>query len=611
MRVSLKAKLTALISFLVLVVILATSSLYLSSLTRQALSGVESKAEYVASEIYHQARAALARSRLPPGTDPSDLTALRDVVQATLAADAGLASLLESAVGYSPTVYYVTITDAERRVLVHSNPAEIGRTIPSAPVYRTLLEESLPGQLRAIYGPPRLYEIRLALDLGGKPLGDVRVGVSTLFLRGQITPDLRRALALTALAILFATASAAVLSYRLLRPLATISQSVERMARGEYPMTLPVRRSDEWGILSSKLNLLGEQMRGEKAAFVALKENLDQLLANLADGLLLFDRHDRLVLATPAVEHFLRRLPDSSRHPSVTEVFSAHTQLDRLILDAFRARKPLAEEAVGPAGETETPRATVSLEFVESEGDPVGSLVTLRDPSTRARLEDHLDIAAKLAALGRLTSGVAHEVKNPLNAMVLQLEILRAKLPDEGELVKPQLDILGTEIRRLDRVVKTFLDFTRPLELRRAETDLESLVQEVFTLAEPYARENNVRLTFAGNGALPTVLLDPDLMKQALLNLVMNGCQAMPRGGELRIAPRVLPDSIEMEISDQGVGIPPECQDKVFSLYFTTKPGGTGVGLAMTYRILQLHNGAIEFTSEVNQGTTFRIRLPR
>ncbi len=194
--------------------------------------------------------------------------------------------------------------------------------------------------------------------------------------------------------------------------------------------------------------------------------------------------------------------------------------------------------------------------------------------------------------------------------MVLQLEILKSKLADQTEQVEPQLNVLTSEIRRLDRVVKTFLDFTRPVEIHPTETDIETLVREVFTLAEPQARENRVRLVFEQNGALPAVQVDRDLMKQALLNLVLNGCQAMPSGGELKIVPRAKPHRLELDIADQGVGIPPEARQKIFSLFFTTKPQGNGIGLAMTFRILQLHNASIDFSSEVNRGTTFRVSLP-
>jgi signal transduction histidine kinase len=250
------------------------------------------------------------------------------------------------------------------------------------------------------------------------------------------------------------------------------------------------------------------------------------------------------------------------------------------------------------------------VQFVREQGESVGCLVTLRDASTRAEIEDQIDITTKLAALGRLTSGVAHEVKNPLNAMVLQLEILKSKLTDQGERVGPHLEILSKEIRRLDRVVKTFLDFTRPVEICPVPTDVEGLVREVFLLAEPQARQNNVRLVFEHNGALPTINVDRDLMKQALLNLVLNGCQAMASGGELKVKPRTDGHYVNLEVSDQGPGIPPEARQKIFSLFYTTKPGGSGIGLAMAFRILQLHNGFMDFSSEVHHGTTFRVSIP-
>ncbi len=401
------------------------------------------------------------------------------------------------------------------------------------------------------------------------------------------------------------------MSYGVLRPLQTISHSVERMARGEDPGPLNVKRKDEWGILSSKLNLLGEQIRGEKTAFTRLKENLDQLFANLADGLLLFDKQDHLVLATPAVERFLGSPPETLLHQTAQEIFSTDRPMDRVLREAFKKRESVIWESEEEAEETDGgPRIAASVQFAQTGGEPVGALVTVRDAGTRAQLEDQIAVATKLAALGRIISGVAHEVKNPLNAMVLQLEILKAKLAEHGTAVKPQLDTLSSEIRRLDRVVKTFLDFTRPVELRLSDTDLEQVVQEVFTLAEPQAQQNHVLLIIEKDGPVPRIKVDRDLFKQALLNLVLNGCQAMPSGGKLKVRPRKAERRVELEIADQGVGIPPEVQPRIFSLFFTTKPGGSGVGLAMAYRIIQLHNGSIDFSSEPGRGTTFRIALP-
>jgi len=146
--------------------------------------------------------------------------------------------------------------------------------------------------------------------------------------------------------------------------------------------------------------------------------------------------------------------------------------------------------------------------------------------------------------------------------------------------------------------------------LRPIPTNIEDLVREVFLLAEPHARKNNVRLVFECEGVLPTINVDRDLMKQALLNLVLNGCQAMPAGGQLKVKPQTDGAYVSLEVSDQGVGIPPEARQKIFSLFYTTKPGGSGIGLAMAFRVLQLHNGFIDFSSEVQRGTTFRVSIP-
>ena len=353
--------------------------------------------------------------------DPNDPEAVRIFVQASLASDRGLLTAMESAVFYSPTIYYVAITDIERRVSVHTDPEQVRLPYQPTPAFRDLVHAPLTGQLRIIYGPPRIYEIPLPLAIGDRPLGDIRVGVSTVFLRGQVKPELTRALALSAIAVVLATMTAAFLSYRLLNPLETISRSVERMTRGDSSPGLPLNRTDEWGILSSKLSLLGEQMRGEKAAFVALKENLDQLFGKLTDGLLLFDQQDRLVLATPVAARFLGRTPDAQAHPKASDFFSGDNPLEKQISEAFRTRQPLAAQVAELAGKSDILRVAVSVQFVEAEGKNVATLVTLQDASTRARLETQIDFTAKLAAIGRLTSGMAHEVKNPLNAIVLQL----------------------------------------------------------------------------------------------------------------------------------------------------------------------------------------------
>ncbi|MGH9377712.1 MAG: ATP-binding protein [Terriglobia bacterium] len=598
-------------SLLVLVLVLAASSVYVVTFVRQTISNVQQIGNYVRDETYSRMRAVVGATRIPPYIDAKDAAEVRAYLQVRLSQDDGLRTLLQSEVSNFPTIDYVAVTTTRGIVLAHNAPTMIGQTLAPTTPLSYLVHAGLVQQLRLIYGPPQVYQVVLPLEIDQKPFCSVRIGVSTALLAGQaLTPHLKAALEMAALVIILGTLTAGILSFRLLRPLQTISQSVDRLARGEFSEPVKLKREDEWGVLSSKLNLLGEQMRGEKAAYLALRENLDQLFANLVDGLMLFDSEDRLVLATASVSRFLGIQTDGLVHQQAAEVFAGSGPLNSVLGRAFRERLSLAGHPVELPDNPETPRVAVTAHFVSEQGRQVASLVTLRDAGTRAQLQDQIGITTKLAALGRLTSGVAHEVKNPLNAMILQVEILKAKLIESGDDVKPQLEILSTEIRRLDRVVKTFLDFTRPLEINRSAISVNDLVREVFTLAEPQARQNNVRLVLEQNGVTPALHADRDLIKQALLNLVLNGCQAMPHGGELRVRPQSTRESVGVDIADQGTGIPKEAQNKIFSLFYTTKPGGSGIGLAMAYRIIQLHEGSIHFLTEVNQGTTFRISFP-
>jgi signal transduction histidine kinase len=226
------------------------------------------------------------------------------------------------------------------------------------------------------------------------------------------------------------------------------------------------------------------------------------------------------------------------------------------------------------------------------------------------RMASELDVATRLSAISRLTGGVAHEIKNPLNAIALRLDLLRARLgAPEEELVK-EIDVLSREVMRLDRVVKTFLDFSRPVEVHLQEVDLAELASEVAEFVKPQGKSAGISVSFEGPAAPATIRGDPDMLKQAVLNLATNAIEAMQGGGNVRIMVNVFGNLVRLEVADNGPGIPPNLRSKVFQLYFTTKARGTGIGLAMTYRAVQLHNGTIEFTSESGQGTTFRLEFP-
>jgi signal transduction histidine kinase len=237
-------------------------------------------------------------------------------------------------------------------------------------------------------------------------------------------------------------------------------------------------------------------------------------------------------------------------------------------------------------------------------------------PQDRERLlESTLAYSQKLVALGRLTAGIAHEVKNPLNAMMIHLELLRTKIrkgtgPPDAAMLE-HVEVIEKEIRRLDEVVQGFLKFTRPEELRLAPVRVSALVGEILPIVQPEADSHGVRVIVDCQDATPPVNGDAPMLRQAFLNLAINACQAMPQGGTLRLTCAAAGNQVEVRIEDTGVGIPPEHLGRIFDLYFTTKDHGTGIGLSMVYRIVQLHDGEIEVQSTPGRGTTFTVRLPR
>jgi len=201
-------------------------------------------------------------------------------------------------------------------------------------------------------------------------------------------------------------------------------------------------------------------------------------------------------------------------------------------------------------------------------------------------------------------------VKNPINAIVLHLQLLQNKLAQQEPDTRRHMDIIDSEIRRLDRVVQTLVDFTRPRDLHLEEIDLRRLLDDVSQLAAPDAEQHGVTIERHMPEQRLPVKVDVDLMKQAMLNVVINGVQSMPHGGVLSIAARAGNNIAVAEVQDQGGGIPQDLHDKVFELYFTTKKEGSGIGLAQTYQILQWHYGSVDFESVEGAGTTFRFHIP-
>lgn len=608
-RLRLKTKLVLAISGMVVAVVATLSSIYLSRLISNRVNEAYESADFVARQIFHATREALEIDLNDRRIDTSDPAAVNAAVQASLETDAGLDSLLQSIVGYSPIIYDVAIADEKGRALLHSDGQSIGQLLPRRQEFLSVRDGGLRQQLAMIYGAPRVYEMQIALERDGRPFGSVRIGISTIFLKGELQPQLNSALLFSGAAILIALLLSVIVSNFALRPLAAIGRRLDLMTAGHVDPAAETAapRTDEVGAVTTKIDRLGRQIRDVKEVFSALKENLDQIMGNLQDGVMLFTRDWKTVLVSASVERFVGKPRSEMLGRGVHEIFSESTDLGRLVLTAFELHHSVSDRDLQEHGH----RMQVSLDFIEERGERIGALLTIRDAESVRRIEDEIELSRRLAAIGRLTSGVAHEVKNPLNAIVVHLEVLRQKLQELDPDARRHLDVIGSEIQRLDRVVQTLVDFTRPVELRLTELDLRRLVDEVVLLASPEAQRQGVEIAHHSAATPLPANVDADLIKQAVLNVAINGVQAMENGGLLTLTTHAENDEAVIKIADQGAGIPPEVRDKIFNLYFTTKKTGTGIGLAMSYRVLQLHHGSIEFDSPPGGGTTFRLRLPR
>jgi signal transduction histidine kinase len=231
----------------------------------------------------------------------------------------------------------------------------------------------------------------------------------------------------------------------------------------------------------------------------------------------------------------------------------------------------------------------------------------------RARREsDRIARLNQLAEMGKLAAGLAHELKNPLSTLKLNLQLMEedlAALPGAQRSLS-RLSTLKKEADRLRQTLDDFLKFAGRIELRLESVSLNALVEHLVDFIHPQAQANRVRVLTALDAENPHCFLDSNLIKQALLNLMLNAIQAMPEGGELLIRTLHENDTVILYVSDTGVGIPTENLPHIFDAYFTTKRGGTGLGLPTTRRIIEEHNGHITVHSEPGKGTSFRIDIP-
>lgn len=614
----LKTKLVLAITALVFFCVVSISWLFVGQLLRVYLNQSYASTDSQAHQVLFAARQALDVGLNKRKFDVNNPASVHAAVVSSLQSSASLSNLMNSIVDYSQIVQDVMITDQQNQVLVSApNPSLEGQVLKPRPDYFDLRKLSMRQFLHIVFGPPKVYGLSLGLNLSGKPFLKIELGIRTTFLRNSLRPWLIESITLAILVLLGSMGIAAGVANLALTPIELISRRLDTLeqtqaesSEGESPGGKKRKSGDAVEQVSGKIERLGRRMRNVEEVFTALKENLDQVLSNLQDGMILFTSDARTILVSNSVERFLGIRRDDLLGAEVRAIFDRETRLGRLIRDSFDAGMSIVQEEIT----TETGRRVqVSLDFIHDEQaagtHSLGALLTLHDVESVQELETELELSHRMASIGRLTAGVGHEVKNPINAIVVHMELLRNKIQlDQGS--AHHMEVIESEIRRLDRVVQTLVDFSRPVEMHLRDQDLRHTVNQVLTLASADLEGRGVAVSSQLPESPVIVKIDSDLMKQALLNVVLNGAQAMPDGGDLEVSLTGDTRWATISVRDHGSGIPPEVLPRIFDLYFTTKKDGSGIGLAMTYRIVQFQNGKIDVESKPESGTTFHLCLP-
>ena len=616
-KLKLKHKITLSIALLVLVVVVAVNLVFLAGSVHQQLQDTFDHANFLAQEIYNELGQELAAA-YQQGAMPAGPDALAQFFQGRAQSPA-LASLFSAGIGYNGTIRDVALVSPQGLVVMDSNPLLEGQPQPRRRLMSEVLDSGIWHQVQAVVGAEAIYSVSLATEVQQRPLGTISVGVDTVLLRQALFARLHQLMLYGGLIVLIATALAWGLSDLALAPLNAISVQLDRLRSPAHAAASAAgsEKGDELGRVQSKIQLLGEEIADARQVYSALQENVGQLLQGLDEGLLLFDAKGQCVMASAAAPQLLNLPFSSLAGRSVADLFPGDSSLDRAVRSAVREGASL--EPVQAERNAGARPLLARLDVVRDGGGQPGALLTVRDAEPVHRLEGELELARRLSAVGRLTRGVAHEVKNPLNAMALHLDLLRAKAASSGNGLQsgmqPHLQVLSHEIERLDRVVRTFLDFSRPVELQLKPTDLSELARGVAQLAEAEAASLGLRIVVRAPQPGPRAWVDRDLVEQALLNLINNGLQAMqPAAAGCRLDLEVESEAgfAAVRVRDQGPGVPAEHRDRIFDLYFTTRSTGTGIGLAMAARTMQLHHGSIELEPPgVVPGASFLLRFPR
>jgi two-component system sensor histidine kinase HydH len=493
-----------------------------------------------------------------------------------------------------PDVDHLLVTDQNGKILAHSDPTKVGK------IYWLQLNTE------KIYGS-NVPEWRQFEGLDAKKVFEVYGKISPL--PGQLTAFVRTDTPHELLRLRISSEEGEDLS----RPIVFVGLDMGPLesarkadARNTIILAIILLLIGFAGIISL---FLAHGYRTARASLSIIKVFSDTLVENLPMGILAIGIDGKITSFNQAAETLLKY---SAEEAVGKEAGTVLPESLRVLVDELDSGDQMLSRAVDC---TRSDGKTVPLEVTATilrgdEGDSLGDVLLFRDLTEIRKLRREVERSQRLASLGRLAAGIAHEIRNPLSSIKGFATYFRQRYKDVPE-DQETAEIMVQEVDRLNRVIGELLEFARPMDMQLRKTAIRDLIGSSLKMVEAQALEKNIEIKTNIAPEIDTVLLDPDRMNQIFLNLYLNAIQAMDEGGVLTSdLSRDGAKEIKIVISDTGKGIARKDLGKVFDPYYTTKPSGTGLGLAIVHRIVEAHQGDIKVESKQGKGTTVTIILP-
>jgi len=518
---------------------------------------------------------------------------------------------------------YVIIHDKEGRVAAYSQQDEKQGTFLTDEVSLKALEAKEPLIQAIMFGEKRIRLLDIAIPVyikeSQEKWGTIRIGLSMERMYQEILRTRLNLLFLGLLALLVGILGSIFFARRITYPISQLVEATISASRGNLDQRIEIHTRDEIEELAKNFNYMIQQIRLHQneleqrlREITSLKAYTDNVISSMINGLITLDLDQRIVTLNGMAERILGIKGESVKGISIGQVLGEDHPIKKAISETLFRGKEITHTELEIKKNGHSLWLMGSTSFLnDGRGERMGVLVVFQDITELKLMEERLRQADRLAALGTLSAGLAHEIKNPLSAIKTFVQLLPKKM-DSSSFMEKFHGTVPREIERIHQLVEDLLELTRRRKKPWTPLNINTLIHQVIELHEEETKRKGIVVEPHLDPSIPLIQGDSDSIYRAFSNLVINAIQAMPKGGKLMIRSELHRESslIQILFQDTGIGMDEETVKNLFNPFFTTKDKGVGLGMALTHKIIEDHKGAIEVMSEKEKGSTFILKIP-